>query len=316
MKITVKIFVAMASVAIMLLTGCKDIIEENISNKKLDVISPSTEYVTAHYTVSFLWNEVKGARSYRLQLVNPSFNSIQNFVLDTSLATLRVAITLTPGEYEWRLRAENGSSNTDYVIGKILVDTNTDFTGQDFNVYAPADYWYTNSIYVGFSWDVYPFATTYEYVLSDTNNISIRSKSVSGLSIADTFAEGVYKWKVRAINDSNNTHTDYSQYRYLFIDITSPATSSLVLPINDDTLTNQVLLSWKHQSADVYRDSIFVASDSLFSSTIFQKSVINAEEYLLPALNTNTVYYWKIRSFDKANNVSPYTTVRKFRLIP
>src|ERR1700744_1165181 len=100
--------------ATCLLSSCGDIIEPPISKIKIQPEAPSSQYQSTSYTINFWWDEVSNALSYHLQVVTPSFASPGSLVLDTVIKKNTFAFTLSPGNYQWRVMAENGSSQTNY----------------------------------------------------------------------------------------------------------------------------------------------------------------------------------------------------------
>lgn len=96
-------------IVILLLTGCSDIFEKNISEKRVDLVAPADQAETFHPVLTFAWEEVEGATDYRLIVVSPSFEEAQLYVLDTLIAGHQFSRQLQPGRYEWKVRPENSA---------------------------------------------------------------------------------------------------------------------------------------------------------------------------------------------------------------
>lgn len=105
----------------MLLTACKAFIEPNISNSKVNLEAPGINYLSTKYAVSFWWDNVDDALSYRLQVVTPSLDTIGALIIDTLVKTNTFTLSLSPGRYQWHVRAENGSSKTAYSTAGLLL---------------------------------------------------------------------------------------------------------------------------------------------------------------------------------------------------
>lgn len=310
MKATVR-FLITASV-LFILQSCKDIIEQDISNAKLNIVSPIDNYRSDSYQVTFWWDEVEGAQKYRIQIAIPSFDSLQVLSIDTAITDVKYVLTLFPGRYQWRIRAENGNSYTSFITRNLTIDSNTTLTGQPFNVDYPVDMYFSNNRVINFGWSAFPGATSYEYVFADTNNIPVKNKTIDQLFVVDTLAEGTYIWKVRAVNIVNGTKTEYSAIRRVSVDQTPPVTSTLSAPANQTLIQNPVQLVWI-RNGDVYADSIQVATDSLFTNIQLAQLIAgNVGTISLPPLTIGTTYFWRLKSRDKANNWSPFSSVFSF----
>ena len=83
-----------------MLVSCQDLVEINLAKKSITVLAPANNTTSPSFTQTFWWNEVKGANSYNLQIVKPSFNSIQQLNLDTTITTSQFVFTLLPGTYQ------------------------------------------------------------------------------------------------------------------------------------------------------------------------------------------------------------------------
>lgn len=96
------------------LSGCRDFIEPSIENRKVILLAPGNNTADSLYNQNFWWEPVNDALGYRLQVVTPSFDSINRMIIDTLVQDNKFMLTLEPGRFSWRVRAENGSSNSFY----------------------------------------------------------------------------------------------------------------------------------------------------------------------------------------------------------
>lgn len=102
---------------LLLAAGC-EVLEEDISNKKVPVIAPADRVSTAAGTVDFRWAAVEYAVGYEFTVVSPSFSAAGRVVADTVIYADTLArrfgcrLTLAEGEYEWSVAGFNGGYRT------------------------------------------------------------------------------------------------------------------------------------------------------------------------------------------------------------
>lgn len=300
-------------IAVCFVLSCNDIIDKKLDSITVKIYNPADSFVTSSYNVVFMWEQVSGASGYRIQVVQPDFSNIQSLILDTLVNASKFSYVLLPGNYQWRLRAENGSSSSLYITRKLKVDTNSDLNGQNFSVISPINNYAVNSSVVNFSWSAFPYANQYQYVLMDTTGIAIHNRYSYGILLTDTIYEGVFLWKVRAIDTGRSTATMFSTPNRLIIDLTPPAPSAPLAPLNNSVDSNVITLTWS-AATGVYGDSVHLALDSLFQNYVYKTYLEKASSSVLPVLTINKTYYWRLRSRDQAGNWSSYSSVYKFLL--
>ena len=101
-------------VTILSLPACTEIFEPSIEKSQLKPLSPENGYISNDPTVNFWFEPLEYALYYRLQVVKQSFDSIEGLVLGTLINRNVFSYELNSGSYQWRVRAENGSSRTRY----------------------------------------------------------------------------------------------------------------------------------------------------------------------------------------------------------
>src|SRR6185437_11475664 len=109
------------------------------------IVSPPNNFVSSNYSIVFLWEQLDGASDYRIQIVQPSFSNLQQLLIDTPVIGTNFAYQLSPGSYQWRIKAENGSSSTQSITRNIKVDSNSNLSGQTFLVSSPSDNYFTQN---------------------------------------------------------------------------------------------------------------------------------------------------------------------------
>lgn len=94
--------------------SCKEIFEPSLNKETVQLLAPGNQYQTTDSEIGFWFEPVEDALSYRLQVVNPAFDSIGSLVLDTLIQSNKFFFVINPGEYQWRVQAQNESSKTPF----------------------------------------------------------------------------------------------------------------------------------------------------------------------------------------------------------
>lgn len=300
--------------------SCSEVFENDISGACVDVIIPSQGDSVSINNVHFKWEEVDGATRCKIQLVSPSFTNIQTYHLDSLIEGTEYYYNLTPGHYQWQIRAENSAYQGQYCeIYDLFIDSVTDLSNQIIALNAPNDGIYSNQDDYTFSWTSHYAADSYEFdlVKGTVNGASISHQTgiVSPFAqVSTSLVEDQYYWKVRAVN---STSVSQSSNRILYIDKTNPNASSLINPLTNSSYSDTVLFQW-NLSTDIgtiqspVKSIIQVSTDTLFSSIFYTDSLYS--DSLEVVFNTNTNYFWRILNRDDAGNASTYSEVRKFTI--
>ena len=99
------------------------IIENDISSISFSLLSPPNNSVAKQLDQTFWWEDVEGAEEYNIQIVSPSFNSIEKLVLDSAITDNKLNYTLEEKTYQWKVIATNSTSQTESDIFTFSVDT-------------------------------------------------------------------------------------------------------------------------------------------------------------------------------------------------
>lgn len=295
-----------------LLYSCQDFIEVDLAKKSIIVLAPANNTASSSSSQLFWWEELKGADKYNLQIVKPGFSSVQQLILDSTITNNRFSYSLLPGVYQWRVRAMNNSSYTEYVIYNLTIDSSLNLSNLWVSLMSPADNYSSNSYTQAFTWQPLNNADSYLFQILLSGSV-IGTQTLTTTTANFTFtAEGTYQWRVLAQN-GNSTSLAANATRNIIIDNTPPAAPVLTLPATNDSVPNPVNLEW---TADVSAtmDSVFVYADT--NLTVLVTSVLTTS---LSYSFTGTVgqdYFWRIRSRDAAGNWSAYSTRRKFFIEP
>ncbi len=291
--------------------SCEDFIEVELSGKSVTILAPSNNTVSSSFNQLFKWEDLKGAEKYQLQIVKPNFSTIQQFVLDTTTTLTQFAYTLLPGSYQWRLRAMNNSSVTEYQTFNLTIDSTLDLSSSMVILTSPADNYYSKFMTNTFMWQSMSNADTYIFqLLSGGSPVSSTATTLNY-----TFsAEGTYQWRVYAQNSYSNSA--FSLTRTIVIDLTAPSVPTPVFPVLDTITANPIPLQWNTTStAD--SSHLLISTDSLFIVVTTKDTTIEntstAVTYNFYSATVGLNYYWKVQDVDKAGNKSAYFTRRRIK---
>lgn len=302
------VFISMAFIA------CEDIFEKNIEDETVVIVSPQDNYQTESVTHTFWWEEVDGALKYHLQIVSPSFDNVQYLVLDTNLTKTMFQQTLSPGDFQWRVKAYNGSSETEYTTYTIRIDSTADLSSQQIVLISPSNNTATNVPEQTFSWYEIYNADDYRFEIHSTDwdgELAYNPEIIEGNTLSMSLSDGFYVWGVQA---QNSISASAFTTRSIIIDTEVPNQPTLITPAYNTTFSDSLIaFEWERgaNSGSSIKDSLYIASDSLFNN-IEIAVYISDTIYSWTATQTGT-YYWKVRSFDLAGNISVYSEKSMFK---
>ncbi len=303
----------LAIVALTCLVSCDDILEEDISNDNVVTVTPQEDDVITNNVTQFRWETLGGADDYRIQIVTDQ----QVSILDSLVNTTTFTYPLDPGDYAWRVRAENFAYETPYTFPtNFSVQANEDLTNQQVALSLPSDALFTNLSSITFAWLAISTAETYQFQLVKVTGGEVVVDDASGLTstsyLAPTTAlseDAQYRWQVKAVNATSETA--FSS-RTISIDRTNPETPTLDVPVDNATFTvnEQISFEWTFGADTGTIQSPVTAVLELATDTSFTNIVRTYEttsSSQLHAFDTADTYYWRVRTEDSAGNVSSYT---------
>lgn len=302
---------------ILFFPGCEDdFIEDDLTGKLVSILAPADNDTVPTSTPLFWWNEINGARSYRVQIVYPDFMSPQQLLYDSAVASDRFYPSLTPGNsYEWRIRPENGSSEGEWVTRRLTIDSSISLSNQTIVITQPAtNGTSTANSTMSFTWSALTSASLYRLEITNTVSGIVSVSTTSAMNNFTTvLAQGSYEFRVRAENATSITAW---ATRTFIIDQTAPTTPVLIFPGDNAFYASppsSINFDWNN-SADAYTDSLEIATDSTFSSGIVLQVLLSSTQssYTWTGAQTLNTYYWRVRSTDLAGNRSSYSNVFSF----
>jgi uncharacterized protein YegP (UPF0339 family) len=303
------------AVLLTAITSCDELIEPSLTDSTVQIISPADSIVSTDYNQTFYWEKTDGASSYQLQIVSPSFANSIRFVTDTLVKGNLYTISLSPGDYQWRIRAVNGSSNSVYITRSFSIDT-ASLQYQTIRLVAPATGTITNINIIQLSWQALFSANRYRLQI-DNNNFSnspfIADLQVPGIGYSFSIpTDGSYQWRVRAENDT--AISQYSTINTFSLDHIPPSPPTLSSPVNNASATLPVTLQW-NTPTDAVRYRLFIyKSDSttLYNSTFPLQ--VNSTSYTFNIGSGQEKIYWQVKATDAAGNESDYSEKRSITL--
>lgn len=105
------------------LFSCDDIVEvEDISKQQVVILAPTNNSVLTENNIIFSWNVLEEIDRYHLQVATPSFENASQIVVDSLVTATNLSSTLSAGNYQWRVRAENSEYETVYTTQSFIVE--------------------------------------------------------------------------------------------------------------------------------------------------------------------------------------------------
>lgn len=298
-------------ISFLMLSSCDEILLEKDISKEVEVlVAPVNNSKFFSTGVTFTWESVPDATKYQLQIAKPNFANPMQIVLDTMVTTTSFTQQLPIGDYEWRVRAVNSAYSTNYVSRLVSVVSDVDFQSNTVVLNTPANNLITKITLQSLSWQPIIGATTYQFQVYDGNNTVISDQTMTATGLNYTFLEGSYFWRVRASNGTQQTL--YSSHAVL-IDTIIPNTPVLTSPANAITTKNKdVSFQWNRASilGSVEKDSIYIYTDNAL--TVLQQKK-EANRPFVTNLELGS-YYWYIKSFDQAGNISERSLIFSFTI--
>lgn len=299
---------------INLLFGCKEIIEIDINTSEVILQAPLDSLVTTELSHRFSWHELEGATEYQLQIARPGFDAMERLELDTTLQDYLFDYTLYPSAFEWRVRALNGAYQSSFTTWHLFVDTTSDLSGMRVMLIEPSSGYITNQSEVFFKWEPIAIATDYHLEITDSESSGtiVFESDLSDNQIEVQLPNGKFKWRVYAFN-STPSSSNWSEERQMTNDTVPPSSPQLVYPLGSSSPVENGMIEFEFISGidelTNTTDSLWIASDSLFTSTV--RSTEATSPYS-DSLGIGT-FFWKVQTIDEAGNKKA-SNYQKFRI--
>jgi uncharacterized protein YegP (UPF0339 family) len=296
--------------------GCKDFIEPSLENRTVVLKAPADGSESNKYQVGFWWDPVEDALFYRLQIVTPDFGAPVSLVRDTLVeGRNKIEMTLEPGKYQWRVRAENGSSVSKYVSSGFIIHESA-LTEQRVTLIAPGSGYLSSAAGVSLSWNKLFGAT--EYLLQiDTENFQDETKLVYNQVISgDTYLfnfpkDGVYQWRVRAQNEKETSK--WSETRIMTSDKTPPGIPAPQAPVKGAQVAQPVSITWSAVATAKKYKLYLYKSDGVTGYT-GSPFTLNTNSYAFSLAQPGELVYWKVLAVDEIGNEGTAAELMNFSI--
>lgn len=299
--------------------SCDDILEEDITDDMVQIISPMNNSEIESNVVNFRWNNIDGADKYRIQV----YGDNQSMVVDTLVNPSSFTYPMRGGTFQWRIRAENSAYESEYSfpVNFTVIETD-DLDNQQVILNSPQIGHYFNNTNITCSWQTIRAAENYDLELTNSVNGTVYTKTdittnSFTLPATELAQDAKYTWKVKARNSSSNTlyaSRDFS------IDRTNPNQPQNVSPVNNFTQSpNQMIDFTWNITADSGTIQSPIASYTVeFSRVANFTTVSQASTSINPnfqqIFTESGDYFWRVKAKDEATNVSTYSSIFKFTI--
>ena len=277
------------------------------------LVFPSNGAINLPSSLTFDWNPVQSASSYRIRIASDSlFNTI---VKDSTMSVDSISLSgFAPNaKYYWEVAAINTGGSSSYSSAwnfRIIPPV----PATPIQI-APVNGAPNLTSVVSFDWSSVQYASSYRIlVASDTGFTAIEKDSmvsVDSLILPGFSPNETYYWKVSSTNSAGTS--SYSAVWNFHVSQVVPPAPALISPSNGAAnLSPTVTFLWNAvSSATSYR--IKISSDSLFN-TVVRDSTITIDSLTLTGF-ANGQYYWKVASIN-SGGTGVYTSVWKFMVNP
>lgn len=257
-------------------------------------------------------DNLSGVKGYEVVLANDS--SFSNVLLSANISntTLNITITLSEGDYYWKVRAIDFANNvgpwssvfTFTILSNVLPSPTLN---------SPLNASWYNVSKVVFDWsDISGMIKEYEIQIDRSLSFSSPQKyfvASSNLTLYN-LTEGRYYWRVRGI-DVNNIPGMWSDVWCFGIDLTKPYQVHLISPLNSSLMNvTMITLRWAEVQdlSGIKEYTIQLSDNAQFNNP---RSYKTSNTSITLTLSTGR-YYWRVRAEDLAGNVGDWSKVWTF----
>jgi hypothetical protein len=279
------------------------------------LLSPDN-YAIVSRTPFLDWSSVTNATAYRVELSQSRYFDIIEKSIRVTDSHWEVSPALRPNTtYYWHVQAINACGAVGWwsLYGNFVTCAVPAAPALE----SPAKAVSIDTLTPLLNWSDVDGAESYEVQVSTSNTFSdifiARSATVIASQWEVTPELGMsmtYYWRVRARNSCGPG--PWSLVRY-FRTCAIPNAPTLVNPADNSTgIALRPTLDWNSASGGNSYE-VQVSVSSTFDS-VARSATVTTHEWQLPsALNSNTLYYWRVRGVNTCGIVSPWSAVRSFR---
>jgi hypothetical protein len=272
--------------------------------------------VTVIGTPVFSWAATATATKYEFQYDDdPGFGT--PYIATDLTTTSHTPPTLTTlVTYSWRVKAKDAAGNWGpwSLVRLVTINPPTPVAPV---LTLPANALVTNDTTPDFTWASVANGTTYEIQISTVSTfastVQAPAASPALAYTATVLADGVYYWRVRALNAAL-VAGPWAASRSFTIDTTPPLAPTLSLPADNASVTGTPAFSWA-AAATATKYQFEYDNDSLFGSPNYTSAELTTTSITPPTISLG-IYYWHVKARDAAGNWGPWSTARKVTVTP
>ncbi len=295
-------------------TSCADFEERDLAADRVALVAPSDGIRTSRELQTFVWDATPGADNYQLDVASPSFDTLEELIARIETSYLQQEVSLSPGQYTWRVTAFNSTSSVASEVRQLTVggdSSETGFSGQRISLIDPEERAVVSDTSLSLSWTRLSAADEYQVQVAnpsfaDAASIAYDERVQTTTTTVPLSSDGEYRWRVRAFSDG--VATPWTERRFT-VDRSGPERPTNLQPGNRQSLLPPVELTWTSEGGIAY-DSLFLRADSTNGRSIVNLRT-NTSSYSVVDTSA-TQYAWRVRSFDAADNGSGYSDWQTF----
>jgi hypothetical protein len=283
-----------------------------------NLIGPANGSMTNNANITFLWNRstdnLSGVLRYTLEYAR---NSGFSNPTDTIVTDTTITLILTDTIYYWRVKSQDRAGNQSSWSSTRNFELDTRIPNAPTLVSPVNGVWSINTS-ITFSWSQVTFnaKSPIRYILQVDASVNFINPITDTTSfVYDTLelTQARYYWRVRAYDLAGNQGT-FSGRDSFGIDYTAPSVPNLISPVNGAILTDSfVTFIWNRSTDNVsgVRNYQIQIANNFGLNNPFDTTLTDTT-YLRRL--SDTTYYWQVKSIDYANNQSPWSSIRNFRV--
>lgn len=175
--------------------------------------TPEDNLITNNASQNLIWQSVIGATNYDVQIVESTSSTI---LYEEQVSNTFLNYTFPEGNFEWRVRATNGSENTLYSSRSIVVDITAPNTP---TLNFPEDESSSSESEVTFNWSRTPIDGSTEqdsiFIYSDEQLTNLVYEGIeTSPYTTTTLSDGTYYWYVESFDEAGNISQQSTVYSF------------------------------------------------------------------------------------------------------
>ncbi|MBC7387686.1 MAG: hypothetical protein H7329_00605 [Opitutaceae bacterium] len=294
------------------LFGCREVLEKDIGNTEVELISPPDQFRSEVLNQTFYWKKLDGASSYRIQIVTPSFAPDSMIVIvDSVTKKTHLTKSLPFGKkFQWRVLAINGGYDSRFTLPRnLFIDSSANLSIQIVERVSPLKNIYLNKdkLLVPFSWTSLPQAQGYYFTIDSSGTDVYGPIKVNGNTSSFKFKnESQYSWNIVGYNQTSYSNKSQEKF-FVNVDLTLPKCTLTSPADNISVRDSSVNLLWTSSDLPIYsgiKGHYLFVYDSTNSRAYLdyngKLNLGNSEKLSLPKIKS--ILAWYVIAEDFAGN--------------